>query len=98
MKEKTKRQDGFRRGAGGVFKCRGCGKQTRATNETLGFKTCPPCYEIGGMLNGLSDGNVTVAEFMATCESLKGFDAELHLDSYAQHVIKEALEWERENS
>jgi len=86
-----KRQDGFMRGAGGVFKCLSCGKNTRATNETLGLEICPICYEIGGLQNGLSDGNITVAEFFERCEAIAGFDRETHIDKSTQSIIDEAL-------
>lgn len=86
-----RRRDGFIKGAGGVFKCVSCGQDTRATNETLGFGTCPVCHEIGGSLNSLSDGNITVAEFLERCEAIAGFDRDTHIDESTQSIIDEAL-------
>lgn len=88
---KGKRQDGFIKGAGGVFACASCGQNTRATNETQGFEICPICYDVGGMENSLSDGNMTVAEFMERCKAISGFDAEKHIGQHTQQIIDAAL-------
>ena len=97
MKE-TKKSDGYIKGAGGNFKCQECGKLTRATNETLNIgNICPVCYEIGGLQNSLSDGAITVDDFMGQIEMIPGYTGK-EIDSYTQTIIDDARHWEEENS
>jgi hypothetical protein len=52
----------FRRGSA-VYKCECCGRGTRDTGvQSLGSKLCPQCYELAGIENDISDGNVTREE------------------------------------
>lgn len=54
---KSKRADGFKRGAGGVYKCGCCGINTRRTNENSGTdsETCADCFELAGIYNSYQD-------------------------------------------
>jgi len=52
-------------GNGGCYVCNVCGKKTRSTgrgdNEFVGL--CADCYDIAGLENMVSDGNMTQEEF-----------------------------------
>ena len=49
----------FIKGAGGVYKCRCCGRGTRSTGngDNEHVKLCEQCYEMGGIENSIEDGN-----------------------------------------
>ena len=52
----------FQKGSG-MYKCESCGKQTRATgrNDCEHVRMCSHCYEVGGWVNAVSDGECTIA-------------------------------------
>jgi hypothetical protein len=59
---KANRNSRFGRGTGS-FKCECCGRGTRHTGvQSADSKTCPQCYELAGIENEISDGQVTQEE------------------------------------
>lgn len=53
------KKNGYKTGSG-CFTCGSCGRLTRDThNDNGNLKTCPDCYELGGIENEISDKGTT---------------------------------------
>lgn len=47
----------------GCFSCESCGRRTRDTGvQSIGSKICPDCYEVAGIDNAVTDGDMTNEE------------------------------------
>lgn len=48
----------------GIYTCEECGKKTRETGDGESWvRMCRRCWDLGGLENSLSDGNITQEEF-----------------------------------
>jgi hypothetical protein len=54
-----------------TFTCICCGHRTRNTGvQSLGSELCPPCYELAGIENEISDGFATIEELRSEIDKL----------------------------
>lgn len=62
----TKSNSKFQKGSG-MYRCESCGKPTRATGrgDCENVRMCAHCYDVGGWVNVVSDGECTIDQVPA---------------------------------